>query len=66
MEPNMEGEDTGAGGDDDIDDLDEMLWNVESEFSGKIQNEKFSQIMKDYETQLFSGCKKGYNKLHIV
>jgi hypothetical protein len=28
-------EDTDVGGDDDVDDLDEMLRNVESEFSGK-------------------------------
>jgi hypothetical protein len=39
---------------------------VKSEFSGKSQNDKFSQIMKDYETSLFSGCKKEHNKLHIV
>jgi hypothetical protein len=39
---------------------------VESEFSGKSQNHKFSQIMKDYETPLFLGCKKGHNKLHVV
>jgi hypothetical protein len=35
---------------------------VESEFSGKSQNDKFSQIMKDYETPLFSGCKKEHKK----
>jgi hypothetical protein len=39
---------------------------VESEFSSKSQNDKFSQIMKEYETPLFSGCKKEHNKLHIV
>jgi hypothetical protein len=39
---------------------------VESEFSGKTQNDKFSQIMKDYETPLFLGCKKEHNKLHVV
>jgi hypothetical protein len=39
---------------------------VESEFSGKSRNDKFSQIMKDYETSLFSECKKKDNKLHIV
>ena len=39
---------------------------MESEFSGKSQNDKFSQIMKDYETPLFSGCKKEHNKLHVV
>jgi hypothetical protein len=39
---------------------------VESEFNGKSQNDKFSQIMKDYETSLFSGCKKEHNKLHVV
>jgi hypothetical protein len=39
---------------------------VESEFSGKSQNDKFSQIMKDYETPLFSGCKKEYDKLQVV
>jgi hypothetical protein len=39
---------------------------VESEFSGKNQNDKFSQIMKDYETPLFSGCKKEHNKLYVV
>jgi hypothetical protein len=62
----MAGEDTNVGGDDDVDDLDEMLQNVESEFSGKSQNDKFSQIMKDYKTPLFSGRKKEHNKLHIV
>jgi hypothetical protein len=35
MEQNMTGEDTDVGGDDDVDDLDEMLRNVESEFSDK-------------------------------
>jgi hypothetical protein len=39
---------------------------VESEFSGKSQNGKFSQIIKDYKTPLFSGCKKEQNKLHVV
>jgi hypothetical protein len=39
---------------------------VESEFSGKSQNDKFSQIMKDYEAPLFSRCKKEHNKLHVV
>jgi hypothetical protein len=39
---------------------------MESEFSGKSQNDKFSQIMKDYEIPLFSECKKEHNKLHIV
>jgi hypothetical protein len=39
---------------------------VESEFSGKSQNDKFSQIMKDYKTPLFSGCKQEHNKLHVV
>jgi hypothetical protein len=39
---------------------------VESEFSGKSQNDKFSQIMKDYETPLFLGCKKDHNKFHVV
>jgi hypothetical protein len=39
---------------------------VESEFSGKSQNDMFSQIMKDYETPLFSGCKREHNKLHVV
>jgi hypothetical protein len=58
----MAGEDTDVGGDDDIDDLDEMLWNVESEFNGRSRNDKFSQIMKDYETPLFSGCKREHNK----
>jgi vacuolar-type H+-ATPase subunit B/Vma2 len=62
----MAGEDTDVGGRDDVDDLDEMLRNVESEFSGKSQNDKFSQIMKDYETPLFSGCKREHNKLHVV
>jgi hypothetical protein len=66
MEQNMVGEDTDVGGDDDVDDLDEMLRNVESEFNGKSQNDKFSQIMKDYETPLFSRCKKEHNKFHIV
>jgi hypothetical protein len=62
----MTGEDTDVESDDDVDDLDEMLRNVESEFSGKSQNNKFSQIMKDYETPLFSGCKKEHNRLHVV
>jgi hypothetical protein len=65
-EQNMVGEDTGVGGDDAVDDLDEILQTVESEFSGKSQNDKFSQIMNDNETPLFSGCKKEHNKLHIV
>jgi hypothetical protein len=73
MEQNMAGEDTDVGG-DDVDDLDKMLRNVESEFSDKSRNDlsdkswndKFSQIMKDYETPLFSGCKKEHNKLHVV
>jgi hypothetical protein len=42
-----------------------MLWNLECQFSGKCQNEKFSQIM-DYETTLSSVCKKEHNKLHVV
>jgi hypothetical protein len=50
-EQNMAGEDTDVGGDDDVDDLDEMLRYVESEFSGKSQNDKFPQIMNDYKTQ---------------
>jgi hypothetical protein len=62
----MAGADTDVGDDDDVDDLDEMLWTVESEFSGKNKNDKFSQIMKDYETPLFSGCKKEHNKLYVV
>jgi hypothetical protein len=62
----MAGADTDVGGHDDLDDLDEMLRNLESEFSGKSQNDKFSQIMKDYETPLFLGCKKEHNKLHVV
>jgi hypothetical protein len=65
-EQNMASEDTDVGGDDVVDDLEEMLQNVESEFSGKNQNDKFSQIMKDYVTPLFSGCKKEHNKLHVV
>jgi hypothetical protein len=66
MKQNMAGEDTDVGGDDDVDNLDEMLQNVGSDFSGKSQNDKFSQIMNDYETPLFPGCKKEHNKLHIV
>jgi hypothetical protein len=31
----MVGEDTDVGGDDDVDDVDKMLRNVESEFGGK-------------------------------
>jgi hypothetical protein len=65
-EQNMAGEDTDLRGDDDVDGLDEMLQNVESKFNGISQNDKFSQIMKDYETPLFSGCKKEHNKLHVV
>jgi hypothetical protein len=67
IEQNMAGrEDTDVGGHDDADNLDKMLQNVESEFSGKSQNDKFSQIMKDHETQLFLGCKKEHNKLHVI
>jgi hypothetical protein len=62
----MAGVDTDVGGHDDLDDLDEMLRNLESEFNGKSQNDKFSQIMKDYETPLFLGCKKEHNKLHVI
>jgi hypothetical protein len=65
-EQNMAGADTDVGGNVDVDDLDEMLQNMESEFSGKSQNDKFSQIMKDYDTPLFSRCKKEHNKLHIL
>jgi hypothetical protein len=36
-EQNMVGEDTDVGGDDDVDDLDEMLRNVEIEFSVKVR-----------------------------
>jgi hypothetical protein len=39
---------------------------VKGEFSGKSWNDKFSQIMKDYETPLFLGFKKEHNKLHVV
>jgi hypothetical protein len=35
-------DDTDVGGHDDVDDPDEMLRNVDSEFSGKSQNDKFS------------------------
>jgi hypothetical protein len=62
----MAGEDTDVGGDGDVDDLDEILQNVESEFSDKSQNVKFSQIMKDYETPSLSRCKNEHNNLHIV
>jgi hypothetical protein len=43
------------------------MWrgNLEDTDEGS-QNDKFSQIMKDYETPLFSGRKKEPNKLHIV
>jgi hypothetical protein len=58
----MAGEDTDVGGDDDVDDLDEILQNVKSEFSDKSRNDKFSQIMEDYMTSLFSE----HNKLHVV
>jgi hypothetical protein len=44
----------------------ETLQYVESEFNGKSQNEMFSQIMKDYYTPLFLGCKKEHNKLQVV
>jgi hypothetical protein len=66
MEQNMVREDTDVGDDDDVDELDEILRNVGSDFSGKSQNDKFSQIMKDYETPLFPRCKKEHNKLHVV
>jgi hypothetical protein len=65
-EQNMAGEDTDVGGDDNVQYLDEMLRNVGSDFSGKSQNDKFSQIMKDYKISLFLGCKKEHNKSHIV
>jgi hypothetical protein len=42
MEQNMAGEDIDVRGDDDVDNLDEMLRNVEDKFSGKSQNDKFS------------------------
>jgi hypothetical protein len=42
MEQNTAGEDTDVEGDHDVDDLNEMLRNVESEFSDKSQNDKFS------------------------
>jgi hypothetical protein len=50
---------------DDVDDLDEMLQNVESEFSGKSRSDKFSQIMKDYETPLFLVCNKNTIKCSL-
>jgi hypothetical protein len=65
-EQNMAGEDTDVGGDDNVQYLDEMLQNVGSDFSGKSQNDKFSQIMKDYKISLLLGCKKEHNKSHIV
>jgi hypothetical protein len=43
-----------------------MLGNVKSEFSCKNHNDMFSQIMKDYETPLFLGCKREHNKLHVI
>jgi hypothetical protein len=49
-----------------VDDLDEMLHNVGSEFRSKCQSRKFKQMMKDYETPMFSGCKEEHNKLHVV
>ena len=52
--------------DNDVDDLDEILRNVEGDFTSKSENQKFSQMMKDYETLLFFGCKKEHNKLHVV
>jgi hypothetical protein len=39
---------------------------MKSEFSSKSQNNKFSQIVKDYETPVFLGCKREHNKLHAV
>jgi hypothetical protein len=42
-----------VGGDDDVNDLDKMVRNVGSDVNGKSQNDKFPQIMKDYETLLF-------------
>ena len=52
--------------DNNVDDLDEILRNVEGDFTSKSQNKKFSQMMKDYETPVFLGCKKEHNKLHVV
>jgi hypothetical protein len=59
-------EDNDVAADNDVDDLDEMLRNVKGEFTSKSQNKKFSQIMKDYETSVFSGCNKEHNRFHIV
>jgi hypothetical protein len=39
---------------------------VEGEFTSKSQNQKFSQMMKEYETPMFLGCKKEHNKLHVI
>ncbi|GJN27750.1 hypothetical protein PR202_gb15798 [Eleusine coracana subsp. coracana] len=55
-------QDIDVGIDNDVDDLDEMLRNMDDDFN----SEKFSMMMKDYETPLFSGCKKEHNKLHVV
>jgi hypothetical protein len=52
--------------DNDIDDLDEIFRNVDGEFTCKGKSQKFSKMMKDYETPMFLRCKKEHNKLHIV
>ena len=52
--------------DNDVDDLDEMLRNVENDFTSNSESKKFSKMMKDYETPVYIGCKKEHNKLHVV
>ena len=50
---NVTVEDNDVATDNDVDDLDEMLRNVEGEFTSKSQNQKFSQMMKDTRHQCF-------------
>jgi hypothetical protein len=58
-------EDNYVTSDNDVDDLDEIFRNVHSEFSSKGKDQKFSEMMKDYETPVFLGCNKEYNKFHV-
>jgi ABC-type polysaccharide/polyol phosphate transport system ATPase subunit len=49
----------------DVDELDEMFHCVDDEFISKGRSQKFSQMMKDYETSLFIGHKKEHNKFWV-
>jgi hypothetical protein len=51
---NMTVDDNNMTIDNDVDDLDEMLHNVDDEFTSKSESQKFSQMM-DYKTPPFFG-----------